>query len=353
MLTLIVGIAASMILFETAHSWERGAIRRTFNSLAADRCLAIDNTVRETAKLLGIMDNIFLISPAPASPGFADYVQSLHLFLEKDFARHADLNGLTWAPKVSRDAKADFEKAAQRTFAPEFRIDESQPTESDLYLCYLCVGNTSLRDQLGNNLAADQDAWKIMREARDEGKALASAPLAMLGQAETRLGYRIFQPLSNNPEAQTAESRRQNNVGFMCLDLDVGALIDAALKEITPVGITIETIDQSTRPAVPVDCHVTRMQSSSGDDDPSDQPELLAAERPIDFFGRKLLLRCTSTPSFWKCRTIWQPWVLLAGGVIITLLATVHQVAQVFRARNVDRIIASRLAAIQQEAGRK
>ena len=42
-------------------------------------------------------------------------------------------------------------------------------------------------------------------------------------------------------------------------------------------------------------------------------------ESPAVFFGRKLSLECRATEAFWAKRTIWQPWVVLCGGLALTL----------------------------------
>ena len=332
-------------------------MRHEFDSLAEDRCHAVDGMFHETAKLLRFTDNVFLVGPPADSPEFAGYVRSLKTLLETDLSKHLELHGLTWVPKVPRTEVAAYERAAQELFGPDFRIREPDASASqgpgagraDCFPSYLSVGKTSLCERLGEDLAAESGVWEVMQRARDTGTAVATGPMKMSADADGRLGYRVFQPLYSGGEPDDTEARRRAIAGFLCLDLDVGELVESALKDIAPVGIEIAVGDDTDARPVTVCRHSTRVPSPSGAADREASSNALESTWPTDFFGRKLALRCGATEAFYARRTIWQPWVLLCGGLALTFAGVGHQISRALRACAIERAVTTRLAAIQHE----
>ena len=148
----------------------------------------------------------------------------------------------------------------------------------------------------------------------------------------------------------TVEQRRKACTGFMCLDLDIGAMIDNALSEIKQVGINVWVYDATGSDRVAVCEHASRLQANAANAKSQDDSREPQSTSPAKFFGRTLLLECRATDAFWAKRTIWQPWVLLCVGLALTLALAFHQLSVTMRTSMIEQVVSTRLAAIQREA---
>ena len=128
-------------------------------------------------------------------------------------------------------------------------------------------------------------------------------------------------------------------------------MVESALKDIAPVGIEIAVSDDTDARPVTVCRHSSRVQSPEGATDREESSGALESTWPTDFFGRKLALRCGATEAFYARRTIWQPWVLLCGGLALTFAGVGHQISRALRACAIERAVTTRLAAIQPLIG--
>jgi CHASE1-domain containing sensor protein len=353
-LTAVLGMLLSVALFLLAYYAEWSSIRSDFDSLADHRFNSATNMFRESTRLIDFMDDVFMVGPPVSAPEFTGYLRSLKNFLDSDVSKNLELHGLTWAPRVPYGQREDYQRAARAVIDPAYHIlqadkatEKVPPNQrADSYPCYLSLGNTVLTGQLGRDLSLDPADWKVMQQACDSGEAVATAPIKMLNGG--RLGYRVFRPLFVVGNQKTVAERRKACTGFLCLDLDVGVVIDNALKSIQPVGVDILVYDDVGGSRTEVSRHVSRMQPSAGDKHLSDAHQLETTS-PAEFFGRKLLLCCRSTEAFWAGRTIWQPWVLLIAGLTLTLAVTNHQFERAVRTSTIEQVVSTRLSAIQAE----
>jgi CHASE1-domain containing sensor protein len=358
LLAAVVGIALSVAISLLAYSWEMHSIQQNFRSLADDRFHATDSMLRESMQVINFMDNVFLIAPAANSPEFQGYVRSIKKFFVSDLSKNLKVHGLTWAPRVPREERADFERTARELFDPKYQIhapkDSAKPgvgdQQAESFPCYLSIGNTDLTKRLGEDLSLDPESWKAMQEARDTGEGIAAAPIKMSGRNGVTVGYRIFQPLFvGKSDLKTVEDRRKACAGFMCLDLDIGVFVDNALRDIRPVGIDFLVSDVSDAKPTLVCHHSSRLQLPISDKNAKSNAVVLDDTSPSVFFGRKLLLECHSTQDFWSDRIIWQPWVLLFCGVSLSLVLAGHQFGLALHTSEIERVVSARLAAIQKE----
>ncbi len=360
-LLVVCGVAMSVAVFLAARFWEQRSIQREFDSLADHRFHAINGAFHEFTKLLVLADNILMIAPKADSPGFTDYVRSLRTFLQKDQSRYPSLLAMTWVPRVPRDERDAYERAARAVFDPHFQISQpgsstntvSKPQSAEAFPTYLCIGRQLGHGQSGEDLALDPATWKAMTRARDTGIPAAMAPLEMPEAPDDRLGYRVFQPLYHGGDPGDTASRREAIAGFLRVDLDVGKLVYGAFGPLQPVGIDVAVYDDNGANSVLVCQHTSRLKSPATSRDEQGLGDQLEASRATEFLGRKLTLRSLSTRSFWDGRVIWQPWVLLCGGLTLTLTAAGYQLTLASRATSIERAVSTRLTAMIQEGGRQ
>jgi CHASE1-domain containing sensor protein len=352
---LILGVVVSVALFWAAYSWEMRSIRRSFDELAEDRCKEVSNEFQEVATLLDFTDNVFQIRPRVTNSAFVGYLRYLTKLLEEDRHRHPEICSLMWAPRVPVAERSVYEQAARAAFDSQFQIgkpDASGNTEpaaqlSEYFPIYLRVAEKPAHDNLGEDLALDPAAWKVMKQAQDYGVSLAIAPIKMSADAGGGLGYRIFQPLYNTDNPGDARERRQTNAGFLCLDLDVSRLIGKAMMHIQPEGIDFWVCDDTDGNSVTLCRHLSRLTSPSTAGDESRNE--LESSWSSEFFGRKVSIHCRSSMAFWAGRTIWQPWLVLCGGLALTLIGAGYQFNIAFHARAVERAVNKRIARLYKE----
>jgi CHASE1-domain containing sensor protein len=355
-LLVVLGAAISVAVFFAAYSWERRSTGHEFDSLAEDRFHAIANVIDDSARLLQFADNVFLVGPRADSPEFLNYIRSLTAIFKVDLSRHPAVRAVTWMPRVPLAERAAYERAARTIFDPAFQFGEpvasvntgSGQQREEYFPSYLCIATTPHHDQPGKDLARDRAEWKVMERARDTGLIVASAPVRMAADPDDPLGYRLFQPLYRGDPADIA-SRRQSIAGFLCVDLDIGQSVAKAFKDIPPTGIDVWVSDDTDGKRVAICRHTSRLQSPATVGVGQGALDELESTETMEFFGRRLLLRCCSTPAFWAGRTIWQPWVLLCGGLVLTLTVAGYRLSLAFRASAIERAVESRMAALCQD----
>jgi hypothetical protein len=355
-LLVVLGVAISLAVFFAAFSWERASISREFSSLAEDRFHAIRNVVRDSTRLLQFADNVFLVGPPADSPAFSDYVRSLADVVRMDISRQPTVRAVTWMPRVPRSEQAAYEQAAQSIYGPTFQLNEPDApadTESDqqdaaFFPRYLCVATIPHHDQRGDDPAADVAEWEVMQRARDTGVILASAPIGLSADPSGSIGYHLFQPLYHGDPKDIA-SRRQSIAGFVCVDWDISESVTRALQGIPPVGIDLWISDKTGTRSRIICQHASRLTSPVTVKAGQDASDELEATWSTEFFGRQLLLRCFTTPAFWAHRTIWQPWVLLCGGLALTLTVAGFRLRNAFRESAFEQTVATRMVALRRD----
>lgn len=352
----VVGVAISLSVFYTAYFWERRSIRREFDSLAEDRFHAISNKVDDSASLLHFADNVLLVGPRSDSHEFSHYVSSLAAVLKADLSRYPAVRSMIWMPRVSNSERAAYERAARTAFDPTFQFKEPGTSadagsgrllEED-FPSFLCIATKPNSDQSCKNSARDAADWKVMQRAIDTGLTFASPPISLSSGSKGPLGYRLFQPLYQGDAGDIA-SRRQSITGFLCVDLDICESVAKAFKNISPVGIDVWVYDDTDAEDVNICRHTSRLNSSLIDGGEQGVGNELESTSTMEFFGRKLVLRCCSTPAFWGGRTIWQPWVLLCVGLALTLTGAGYRLSLAFHAAAIEQTVAMRIAAVCQD----
>jgi CHASE1-domain containing sensor protein len=355
-LLMVLGVAISLAVFLAAFSWERSSVHREFVSLAEDRFHAIGNAADDSARLLHFTDNVFLVGPRVDSPEFAEYLRSLTAVFKADMLQHPSVRAVTWMPRISRSERAAYEQAARAVFGPTFQLGELNAPDSTesgqqdeaIYPHYLCVAVAPHYDQTDSSPTHDPAEWKVMERARDSGQVRAAAPIRMSADPNDRLGYHLFQPIYRGDPGDVA-SRRQSIVGFLCIDLDVGKLVAKAFRGVPPVGIDVWVSDKTDAKSVIICHHTSRLEPTATIRDKQVAFDELESARPMDFFGRQLLIRCWTTPAFWTGRTIWQPWLLLCVGIALTLTVAGFRLRESFRERAIEQAVATRIAALRRE----
>lgn len=350
----VLGVVVSAVLFWAAYSWEMRSVRRDFDALADARCKEVSNAFKETATLLDFMDDVFVIAPRVDDPSFAGYLRYLTKLLEEDRNRHPEIISIIWAPRVSGGDRAAYEQAAQAAIDARFQIGKvnaSVSTEADegpseQFPIYLRVAAKGDSGNLGEDMTIDPAAREIIRRSRDTGLPLAIAPIKIPNEAGD-LGYRVFQPLYHADDSGKISDRDKSLVGFLCLDLDIDKLVAKAMMNIKPVGIDFQVCDVTEGKSAVLYRHSSRLSDpvTAGDAGLKE----LESNYTTEYFGRKVSIQCNSSQAFWAGRTIWQPWVVLLGGIAFTLVAAGYQINLAFRARAVDQAVTKRIARMQKE----
>ena len=83
----------------------------------------------------------------------------------------------------------------------------------------------------------------------------------MSEDSNDRFGYRVFQPLYYGGDPGDTASRRETSAGFLCVDLDVGKLVDKAFGDLQPVGIDVGVYDDNDANSVIICQHTSRLKS--------------------------------------------------------------------------------------------
>lgn len=354
-LTLSVGLTLSLIGFVEMHRWEAQQTQHEFIRAADERAIGIVSTFSRYVTILQLTQAFYAASTAVERAEFTAFVKNT---LEE----YPGIHALGWAPQVLDSERQASEERARQEGYPDFHISE-RPTygqkeqasrRTPYYPLYYLEPAVDTATPLGLDLASQPTWLAALYEARDTGAA-ASARLSPLGPgADPHARLLVVLPIYRNefPHGTLAE-RRQNLQGFVVGIFRLEAIIEnaMALFRQTPSGIDVFLYDETSAPDERlVYFHPSRLRP--------ERPRQIRAEaelraglhvvRPFDTAGRRLSLLCTPAPQFFTLRLIWEPWGVLALGLLCTGGLSVYFLRIVDRTAEVEQLVIHRTVALSQ-----
>jgi diguanylate cyclase (GGDEF)-like protein len=349
-LTLAGGITVSVAAFLLLLGASRARLMADFTSLALDRANAISAGLAEDRVEIGLLGSFFAASnelqedKLEAFAGeFRRLVQSLP-WQEEDNV----LIGLVL--RVAQSERGAFETRARAALDPSFAIRDFSGENATVVAGrrseYYAVAVSEPRERSGQILGLDlltvPEIRSTLQRAAITGHMISTGLVGLPDDSEPIIW--LVRPLHGSGRAAGTL------MGFAAYAFRVDTLVESALKDMSPAGIDLEIRDASA-PADKSLLYYHHSRASSTWETPGRHPAL-SWSGPIDFGEREWTVRAYATDSFTRGRRTAEPWILLAGGFLLTAFAGLSVFERMRRTAGIERLVAERTRALRVQVSR-
>ncbi|MCG6861356.1 MAG: CHASE domain-containing protein, partial [Chromatiaceae bacterium] len=356
----LLGIFATLTMFSRVGDLERQRQRDAFSEAARDRLLVIQ---REVAAALGVVQDVggfFDVSRQVSRRQFREFVGP-------SLKRNREVQALAWAPRVNEDERQDFVSRAQRGFRP-FSVTERSadgtlgpvmPRSVHFPVLYVqpYVNNKGL---LGLDLASEGARLAMMEDAARVRSPRVSLPEPVSTESGGQSRFSVYLPVYDRAVEEATESAEEpvdpdvepatkRLRGFAIGLFLVPELVEKALGNLGPSGVDIRFFrSPEARLEQLFYVHFSRMRTGSQASARSiEDVGALEFRGEVEVGDRRWTLLCSSVPGFFE-KDSWSGYLILGGGVALTLLSVVFLLMSRGRAEQVRRLVAQRTLELER-----
>jgi signal transduction histidine kinase/CheY-like chemotaxis protein len=239
-------------------------------------------------------------------------------FVRAALTRQPELQALSWDPRVLRKDRQAWEARARADGFPNFRFTEKEaqntilPASSrkEYYPVFFLETLEKNELALGFDVCSEEVRRRALENARDTGRATATAPLRLAQEQASQLGFLVFQPVYRG-DSGTLEQRQANLAGFAVAVFRICDLVEPSLRELSDRGLGVTIGDQA-------DGRVIYQR-------PGGSPaEIPAWSTQLHVADRSWILEIKASIEFCRSRAHAKPWWAAAAGLTITSLAAAY-----------------------------
>ena len=293
--------------------------------------------------MLRSMEVLHSISSLHAAQGKIEREQ-FHEFVRQALLRQPEIQALSWNPRVPESARARFEMMATNG-SPGYELRELtaagefvQAAHRSEYVPVLFIepmnGNASA---VGYDLDSDARRLASIEQARDTGLPVATAPIHLAQEHNGKKGFLVLLPVYQGETTPvTVAERRERLAGFAVAVFRVMNLVDDIFQQLKAQGIEVRVFDDSPAGELIYD-NVT----------PANEQLATGVKKtiPLEVAGRRWVVAFVPTPKFIAAQSRTQAWMVLAVGILFTLLTAAYLYGGWWRTQE----IAAANTALQEE----
>ncbi len=257
-----------------------------------------------------------------------------HTFVQPYLTRTPGIQALGLAPFVSGAEREVFEQTAQQQGLAGFQITERSvqgqlvraASRQEYFPAYLLEPTAGNESVLGFDLASEPVRLDALRQARDTGQAVATAPVQLAGAQN---GFLLVWPVYHNgAPIDSLALRRANLVGFAVGVFQSGSLIKTILQYLPSPDFIISVIDEEA--PIHEQWLATNMGPVSQERAVSQAkyqvetlPDGFRYTARLEVGGRSWQVTCHSGRHA-SLFHAWKPWAALLVGLMMTLLLAIY-----------------------------
>lgn len=334
-LMLLFGVVVALFVFITQR--EQARIDAEFRALAGDIHQSVSVRLENTLAVLSSIEGFYASSTDVEPYEFEIFAQRL--------VRHLDgISALSWNPLVTQRERAAFEARARRSGLEGFQITERgfdgtrrSAGRRERYVPVEVVAPRSGNElALGFDTASEPARRAAQDEARDTGQAVASGLVELAQRPEQ--GVLVMLPVYRlGAQDYTLDARRRYLKGFAVALFSFDGLLGDASRRAAAGGLGLALYDR-TELGEPALLYGTASAS------PHDRREQFT----ISFARRSWQLEVTLAEQAFVARQSWGAWLVLAGGLVLTVLLGILLLAGVGRTAQIEALVAERTEALRQ-----
>jgi signal transduction histidine kinase/FixJ family two-component response regulator len=239
-------------------------------------------------------------------------------FVRAALTRQPELQALSWDPRVSQKERPAWEARARADGFPNFHFTEKEaknvilPASSrhEYYPVFFLETLERNEEALGFDVRSEEVRRRALENARDTGRATATAPLRLAQEQASQLGFLVFQPVYRG-ECRTLEQRRANLAGFAVAVFRICDLVEPSLCELRDRGLSVTISDEA-------DGRVIYQR-------PGGRSAVVPAwSSQLNVADRSWILEIKASVEFCRSRAHARPWWAAAAGLTLTTLAAAY-----------------------------
>jgi PAS domain S-box-containing protein len=325
-MVLGVGIAISLVLFQTVLNWHHRETQATFARIAADRFEAIRKDTEADEFVLQALASFYDGSNSVEREEFTEFVAP-------SLAWQPDIRSLAWVPRV-RAAELDLlQETVRKEGVADFHMTEATAAgrapltrdRAEYYPVLFAEPRDRNAAVFGVDLYSEPARREAMDRACDSGRLAATAQVRLLQRDLDVGGFLLFMPVyRRGAPTKTVEDRRASLQGFVAEVLETKGFIDETLVPLSAVGTDIHLFDLSSPPGRQYAySYWSRTREGVVPDrvpDPLVATSELRDSTILNVAGRQWLIVCEAAPAFDGSAWHWEAWATLIVGLGITLL---------------------------------
>jgi len=229
LLTLVLGVAFSFVLWEKAISNQDRHFRHEFEYVTDNYSLLINSWIERRFQALESIRSFYNGSKNVDSDEFTSFV-GLY------FKGRNDIHALLWAPLVRGPQRVQFEQTARADGSGNFYIIESTEEgrlaialqRDEYFPVFYIEPDKSDTAIAGYDLASNPTLANAMTQSRQTGRIVASERIPFPGCRETQHGVCIFVPVYDRDAGQAGEDLSSLQ-GFIVCFLHIEGVVESAL----------------------------------------------------------------------------------------------------------------------------
>lgn len=319
-----------------------GKIREVFDHEADEIIIRTEDRLAAYTDLLYAGRGLFTAS---------DYVNrsewSLFIKSQNVGEKFKGIQAIEYVSRVPDSAKEEFEEAVKSDTSlnaagyPNFRIRPQGDTES--YIVNYIEPFTGNESAFGFDLFSSLERKKAIEKARDENRAITTAPIKLVQETSEQSGFIMLLPIyEGKAEPLTLEERRNRIEGLILAVFRADDLMESILSSINPAkqfGIHIHDITdekEQSRTSVNEETNLP-LYEFHGNEYPghkeghSHENPKYHKEETINFGGRTWLIEIETSHDYrGSAINHWFPWIILILGIAISILVSlmIHTTSQ-------------------------
>jgi signal transduction histidine kinase/DNA-binding NarL/FixJ family response regulator len=352
---LLLGVGVSAAAFRAVSTAEQQRIRTDFIRAAGERASVISRAIDHNRLALESARSYYVAGHAGVNR------HEFHTFVQPFFAQMAGLQALEWVPRVSAADRDQFEAAVRREGFGDFQITEKGPDgrlrragrrHEYFPVCYVepYRGN---EPAFGYDAGSTPERREVLDHARRLGTISVSAPLIPVQAIDGRRVILVFLPVYERGGETAAAANQEPRVrGFVLGVFRPDQIIEDALKPLQPGGIDIYVCD-SPLPSSRQVAYFHASRTRRGDRTPArageiDHPSGIFLATNLMIGKQQWSLLMKPTAAFVATRATFQPWRVLGGGILFSVLLAGYVSAMVGQTAQIKTIVDERTKQLRE-----
>ncbi len=308
-------LALTLAGWYLARGLEHQELENRFHARAAEIPLRIESRLSGYEQVLRGSAGLLSASDAVSRAEWRNYIASLHLD-----ERYPGIQGVGFARRVLPDEVSAHVAASRAEGYPEYRLWPAGARDEYTAIVYIEPFTGRNTRVLGYDMYSDPVRREAMAQARDTGKTAITRKVILLQETDTdrQPGFLMYAPhyATGRPVA-AAETRRTALAGYVYAPFRMQDFIRGALGDhYRDLDVTIfDGIEQAPDALL--------HDSSAGNKDDAGHAPLFRSTIALALYGQTWSVHVSSLPAFEQRINRQKPLLVLAGGILISLLATI------------------------------
>ena len=282
---------------------------------------------------------------------FATFIEPLHEMAP-------DVRMFFWAPRVLDTDRLPFEQAVQAEGFAGFQIYDdlnaegtvAAPQREEYYPILYCCHESDWT--IGSDLFSEPLQHDAIERACDAGQSAATGQVTFPGKSKDRTGILVFRPVyAKGLPAATVEERRVAIEGVVVCAMQVGNILENVIHSLKAGGIDVGVFDVSTTGKERLLCqHWSRLRRPDMGDCllETEKNSDLSYVASLGVADRTWEIRCTPSPNQYASHTLWTHWIVLVGGLMLTILLLMYLWARQNRTAIVEELVDERTVQLRK-----